>query len=155
MTLLFGAYFLALLETWTVLFLHTKSLSVQEPRGRSSSSKSHFLFLVFLLCHQIPGKEIQISDALITHFTVVCFFFFFCSWFHVGKNNHFMLVKKGGSPNFPSLYWFCGLFWTQAQQQLRLGEPGVTHVPCFRWDSWVTLSFGNVREHWEGRRNLY
>lgn len=107
--LLLGAYFLALLETWIELLLHTRSLSVQEPRGRISSGKCQDSVIFFSLssCRatKYPGKRFKFNTHLI-------FFFLFslsstwvkitisCSW------------KMGGNPNFLSLFQLCGLFWT-------------------------------------------
>lgn len=123
---------------------------------KQMSDLCNFLFLVFLPCHWIPGKEIQISDALITHF-----FFFFslpnstwvkitisCSW------------KMGAAPTFPALINFMacpGLSPKQVQHQLHLGElqemSGVTGVPCSRWDFWVLTTSESTEK--EGEAFIY
>lgn len=61
----------------------------------------HFLFLVFLPCHQIPGKEIQISDTLIIHFTF--YFALSSTWVKITILKITMLMKNRGQPQLSQL----------------------------------------------------
>lgn len=159
-TLLFGAYFLALLETWIMLFLHTKPLSAQEPRGRISSSKCQTSVIFFSLssCHATEYQGRRYKSLM--HWLLISFFFFFlpnstwvkitisCSW------------KMGAAPTFPALINFMacpGLSPKQVQHQLHLGElqemSGVTGVPCSRWDFWVLTTSESTEK--EGEAFIY
>lgn len=159
-TLVFGAYFLALLETWIMLFLHTKPLSAQEPRGRISSSKCQTSVIFFSLssCHATEYQGRRYKSLM--HWLLISFFFFFlpnstwvkitisCSW------------KMGAAPTFPALINFMacpGLSPKQVQHQLHLGElqemSGVTGVPCSRWDFWVLTTSESTEK--EGEAFIY
>lgn len=104
-TLLFGAYFLALLETCIMLFLHTKSLSVQEPRGRTSSSKCQASGIFFSLCSCHATKYQERRYKSLIHWLFISLFFFALSstWVKISILKITMLMKNGGQPQLSQL----------------------------------------------------